>query len=59
MIWRVIDMGNMDYIVGSAVAIEAAISELRSTGKAEEIGLVSVYLSHGVYRGLLALRTNR
>ena len=32
---------------------EAAISELRSAGKAEEIGLVSVYLSHGVYRGLL------
>ncbi|PFG57982.1 monosaccharide ABC transporter substrate-binding protein, CUT2 family [Vibrio sp. ES.051] len=50
---RVIDMGNIDYIVGSAVAIEVAISELRSAGKTEDIGLVSVYLSHGVYRGLL------
>ncbi len=50
LVQRVIDMGNIDYIVGSAVAIEAAISELRSAGKAEEIGLVSVYLSHGVYR---------
>lgn len=50
---RVIDHGNIDYIVGSAVAIEAAISELRSADKASEIGLVSVYLSHGVYRGLL------
>ncbi|MFH4462354.1 TMAO reductase system periplasmic protein TorT [Vibrio diabolicus] len=53
LVQRVIDMGNIDYIVGSAVAIEAAISELRSADKAEEIGLVSVYLSHGVYRGLL------
>ena len=46
-------MGDIDYIVGSAVAIESAISELRSAGKAKDIGLVSVYLSHGVYRGLL------
>lgn len=46
-------MGNIDYIVGSAVAIEAAISELRSADKTHDIGLVSVYLSHGVYRGLL------
>ncbi|MFN1512656.1 TMAO reductase system periplasmic protein TorT [Vibrio owensii] len=53
LVQRVIDMGNIDYIVGSAVAIEAAISELRSAEKTEEIGLVSVYLSHGVYRGLL------
>lgn len=53
LVQRVIDQGNIDFIVGSAVAIEAAISELRSASKASEIGLVSVYLSHGVYRGLL------
>lgn len=44
---------DLEYIVGSAVAIEAAISELRGSGKAQEIDLLSVYLSHGVYRGLL------
>ncbi len=53
LVQRVIDLDNVDYIVGSAVAIEAAISELRSAGKEHEIGLVSIYLSHGVYRGLL------
>lgn len=53
LVQQVIDMDDVDYIVGSAVAIEAAISELRSTGKENKIGLVSVYLSHGVYRGLL------
>lgn len=53
LVQRVIDKGNVDYIVGSAVAIEAAISELRSAHKTDDIGLVSIYLSHGVYRGLL------
>ncbi|MGR5238239.1 TMAO reductase system periplasmic protein TorT [Vibrio alfacsensis] len=53
LVQSVIDMSDIDYIVGSAVAIEAAISELRSSGKTDEIGLVSIYLSHGVYRGLL------
>nr|WP_321460987.1 TMAO reductase system periplasmic protein TorT [uncultured Vibrio sp.] len=53
LVQRIIDMNDIDYIVGSAVAIEAAISELRSAGKVSDIGLVSVYLSHGVYRGLL------
>ncbi|EDP59346.1 TMAO reductase system periplasmic protein TorT [Vibrio sp. AND4] len=53
LVQRVIDLDNIDYIVGSAVAIEAAISELRSADKAKDIGLLSVYLSHGVYRGLL------
>ncbi|KJY83842.1 TMAO reductase [Vibrio galatheae] len=48
-----IDNKNIDYIVGSAVAIEAAISELRSTNLTNEIKLISTYLSHGVYRGLL------
>lgn len=53
LVQKAIDSENIDYIVGSAVAIEAAISELRSVGKVGEIGLISTYLSHGVYRGLL------
>lgn len=53
---KAIDKDNIQYIVGSAVAIEAAISELRTSGKTGEIGLISTYLSHGVYRGLLRNR---
>ncbi|GEM75778.1 TMAO reductase system periplasmic protein TorT [Vibrio sagamiensis NBRC 104589] len=53
LIQHIIDTDNIDYIVGSAVAIEAAISELRTSQKAKEVGLVSVYLSHGIYRGLI------
>ncbi|KLV08924.1 TMAO reductase [Photobacterium aquae] len=44
---------HIDYIVGGAVAAEVAISELRTNGKSNDIKLVSTYLSHGVYRGLL------
>ncbi|MFS1948121.1 TMAO reductase system periplasmic protein TorT [Vibrio lentus] len=53
LVQQVIDEPDIQYIVGSAVAIEAAISELRAAGKTEEIGLISSYLSHGTYRGLL------
>ncbi len=53
LVQQVIDLPNIKYIVGSAVAIEAAISEVRAANKEKEIGLVSSYLSHGVYRGLL------
>ena len=56
LVQKAIDNKNINYIVGSAVAIEAAISELRSANKANDIGLVSTYLSHGVYRGLLRSR---
>lgn len=56
LVQKAIDNKNINYIVGSAVAIEAAISELRSANRSEEIGLVSTYLSHGVYRGLLRNR---
>lgn len=56
LVQAAIDNKNTDYIVGSAVAIEAAISELRSSNKQDSIGLVSTYLSHGVYRGLLRNR---
>ncbi|WP_299693656.1 TMAO reductase system periplasmic protein TorT [uncultured Vibrio sp.] len=50
---KVIERPDIKYIVGSAIAIEAAISELRSANKSNKIKLVSTYLSHGVYRGLL------
>ncbi|MDN3702272.1 TMAO reductase system periplasmic protein TorT [Vibrio artabrorum] len=53
LVQQVIEQPNIKYIVGSAVAIEAAISELRAAGKTNDIGLISSYLSHGVYRGLL------
>ena len=53
MVQQVIEQPEIQYIVGSAVAIEAAISELRAAGKTKEIGLISSYLSHGTYRGLL------
>lgn len=56
LVQKVIDTPNIEYIVGSAVAIEAAVSELRAAGKTEDIKLVSTYLSHGVYRGLLRNR---
>ncbi|MBA5763973.1 TMAO reductase system periplasmic protein TorT [Vibrio sp. 404] len=56
LVQKSIESHQIDYIVGSAVAIEAAISELRNAGKTGKIGLISTYLSHGVYRGLLRNR---
>ncbi|NOJ25778.1 TMAO reductase system periplasmic protein TorT [Vibrio coralliilyticus] len=56
LVQQSIEREDLDYIVGSAVAIEAAISELRTAGKTAQIGLISTYLSHGVYRGLLRNR---
>ncbi|MGF1776811.1 TMAO reductase system periplasmic protein TorT [Vibrio nomapromontoriensis] len=54
LIQQVIDTRkNLRYIVGSAVAIEAAISEVRAANLTQRIDLLSIYLSHGVYRGLL------
>ncbi|WP_070966494.1 TMAO reductase system periplasmic protein TorT [Vibrio sonorensis] len=53
LVQEIIDSEEVDYIVGSAVAIEVAISELRAANRLEEIGLLSTYLSHGVYRGLI------
>ncbi|PMJ89604.1 TMAO reductase system periplasmic protein TorT [Vibrio sp. 10N.261.55.A7] len=44
---------DVEYIVGSAVATEAAISEIRSKDGEEQAKLVSIYLSHGVYRGII------
>ena len=47
---------KLDYLVGGAVAIEVAISELASRKMQNQVGLVSTYLSHAVYRGLLRKR---
>ncbi|MDD9155396.1 TMAO reductase system periplasmic protein TorT [Aliivibrio sp. S4TY2] len=47
---------KLDYLVGGAVAIEVAISELASRKWQNKVGLVSTYLSHAVYRGLLRER---
>ncbi|MBC7005890.1 TMAO reductase system periplasmic protein TorT [Photobacterium sp. BZF1] len=44
---------HFDYIVGGAVAAEVAISELRANHLSDETKILSTYLSHGVYRGLL------
>lgn len=53
LVQQVLDSETVpNYIAGSAVAIEAAISELRSL-TIEPPKLLSIYLSHGVYRGLL------
>ncbi|EGQ8494178.1 TMAO reductase system periplasmic protein TorT [Vibrio cholerae] len=53
LIQQALEQPDVRYLVGSAVAIEAAISELRSLNKSDQIGLIATYLSHGVYRGLL------
>jgi len=47
---------ELDYLVGGAVAIEVAISELASRKMQNDVGLISTYLSHAVYRGLLRNR---
>lgn len=53
LVQQVLERNDIDYIVGSAVAIEAAISEVRAVDKEGQIGLVSFYFSHGIYRALL------
>lgn len=53
LIQQALEQPDVRYLVGSAVAIEAAISELRSLNKSDQIDLIATYLSHGVYRGLL------
>lgn len=44
---------RMDYLIGSAPAIEAAIGLLENQERIERPGLVSTYISHTVKRGLL------
>ena len=43
---------EVDYIVGSAPAAEAAVSILRARGLGDRIGVVSDYMTHPVLRGL-------
>ena len=43
---------DIDYIVGSAVTAEAAVSVLRARGLLGKIGVVADYYTHAVYRGL-------
>jgi protein TorT len=46
----------LDYIVGSAPAAEAAVSVLRARGLQGQIKVVSDYMTHAVYRGVLRKR---
>jgi periplasmic protein TorT len=43
---------DIDYIVGSAVTAEAAVSILRAKGLSEDIRVVADYFTHGVFRGV-------
>ena len=43
---------DMDYIVGSAVTAEVAVSALRARGLLGQIRVLSDYFTHAVYRGI-------
>ena len=43
---------QIDYLVGSGPMAEAAVSILRARGMTADVGVVSTYLSHAVYRGI-------
>lgn len=43
---------DIDYIVGSAVTAEAAVSILRARGLTGRIRIVADYFTHGVFRGI-------
>jgi periplasmic protein TorT len=43
---------DINYLVGSGPMAEAAISVLRARKLSDKIGIVSTYVSHGVYRGI-------
>lgn len=43
---------DIDYIVGSAVTAEAAVSLLRERGLTGQIKVLADYFTHGVYRGI-------
>lgn len=43
---------DIDYIIGSAVTAEAAISILRAKGLTGRIKILADYFTHGVYRGI-------
>ena len=43
---------DVNFLVGSGPMAEAAVSILRARGLTDKIGIVSTYVSHGVYRGI-------
>ena len=43
---------DIDYIVGTGVTAEAAISALKLRGMEDRIAIISSYFTHGVYRGI-------
>ncbi len=43
---------EVDYLVGSGPMAEAAVSILRARGLSDKVGIVSTYVSHGIYRGI-------
>ncbi|SMO94468.1 TMAO reductase system periplasmic protein TorT [Paracoccus laeviglucosivorans] len=46
------DGQHLDYLVGSGPMAEVAISILRNQAATEKTGIISTYMSHGVYRGI-------
>ena len=46
-------MPDVDYLVGSGPMAEAAVPILRARGLETEVEVVSTYLSHAVYRGVV------
>lgn len=47
------EIPDLDYIAGSAPAAEAAVSVLRARGMQGQVQVVSDYMTHAVYRGVL------
>ncbi|WP_264214035.1 TMAO reductase system periplasmic protein TorT [Leisingera thetidis] len=47
------EVPDLEYIAGSAPSAEAAVSVLRARGKQQQVQVVSDYMTHAVYRGVL------
>jgi len=45
---------DLDYVVGTAVTAEAAVPILRARERASRVKVVSLYITPGVYRGIVA-----
>ncbi|MGB3147265.1 MAG: TMAO reductase system periplasmic protein TorT [Paracoccaceae bacterium] len=43
---------DIDYIIGSAVTADAAVSLLRAQGRAGDIGILADYFTHGTFRAI-------
>jgi protein TorT len=43
---------DLDYIVGAAPTAEASVSILRAKGLQDQVGVISDYMTHAVYRGI-------